>query len=792
MDILSNTPLIPMPHKKGKKSPVSILLKQLFDYKYLFIICITISLVIAFLVNRYTQQVYLVRTSILVNDKGIASQNNDPKTLLYGEKTESDPDKNSLQEEVTILKSLPFVSRTVNALNFRVDYYVKSRLGKIEIYDPLAFTVAFPDSTTIRNLTNQWFKIYFVDKNTFTITEVAQKKTIATNYKVGEPVVIKGCPIIVQTTTAFIPANDVGKEYQIFVNDLYNLALNYKSKLNISASGTEGSVINIYMASTIPQKGIDFLNEFTKQYINYKYEEKGLALSQTLSFINEQLATVKKTLDSSEGRLQTFKTTNTFSDAFKMADRSLESLSKLDEDRATLVINDRYYNSILNSLDQNKNLDQLTAPTSVGIYDGPTDDLVKQLTTLQIEKNNAASGAGSKNPLVADLDSKIATIKKSLRGNISNLASSNRAKLSQNYSRAGQFQAQVYSLPKEEREYVDIKRNNDMNEKMYLFLSQKKIEAGILKSATTYENKVIESAILDSGVPLKPKKTNNYAMAILAGLAIPFGFIWARNAVNKKVSGKNEFQNITSIPFVGTIYHNYDSTPIAITPNSRTAISESFRILRSYITSYDEQNPKKVILLTSMDSNEGKSFSSINIASSLALARKKTVLVNMDLRVHSDIYINLDNAIGISSFLNDEITLDEIIYNTENPYLDYIPAGEIANNSSDLLLENKLQNLIEYLRSNYEYVIIDTPPVGITADPLVIAKYSDLNLIVVRENFTSEERLYDLEQMYKSGKIRNAGIVFNDERIDKKSFKNNYYYNKKAAVKRLSFNPFKP
>ena len=207
-------------------------------------------------------------------------------------------------------------------------------------------------------------------------------------------------------------------------------------------------------------------------------------------------------------------------------------------------------------------------------------------------------------------------------------------------------------------------------------------------------------------------------------------------------------------------------------------MSESFRILRYNLTQFSKDTSKKVILFTSTRSGEGKSFSSINFALSVAIAKRKTVLINLDLRLPSKTYEELAtaSAVGISTYLNDEASIKEIIQKTDNPYLDYIPTGELPSNPAELLMEGRLKALIDYLRTMYEYIIIDTPPLGVVADPMIISSYSDVNVLIVREKYTLKENLFELEDMYKEGKIKDVVMVINDVRLEKKSYKNSYYY----------------
>ena len=761
--------------KKGGKTAFQILQKQIADYKYLFIASMAICISIAFLVNRYTKPIYLVTTSVLIKEKtGIA---NDTKNLLYGNEQNANSNEQDIQEEVTILRSFPFIRRAVDSLDVRVGYFGEAQLGLIEIYKEAPFKVLFPNTDAYPKLVNKKFRITFLDNNHFRLIEEDKSTgTVDKKLEVNKPFIINGCPLVVKVTDNFSSENNVNKAYQFHTYDLDDVAWDFKNRLNIRSGTAEGSVINIYLETSVPQKGIDFLNEFTQQYITYKYEEKSRAISQSLAFIDDQLSSISKALGHTESNLSGFKTSNSFSDASKMNDRSIDEISQLEKERASLIIHERYFNSISSRLQDNKDLDRLVTPSAVGINDNATDNLMKELVTLQIEKNNFSSDGTSKNPLLKDLDAKISTIKNTVKKNISSLAENNRARLRQINSKNNEHRSIVANLPKAERKFVDIKRENDLNEQIYLFLSQKKLEAGILKASTTVANRVIESAVLDSSIPLKPKKSNNYALSLLIGMAIPFGFIWSKGVLNKKVSGKDDYNSITNLPVIGSIYHSSNPSPLVVSPSSRTEIAESFRILRSYLISYKGSKYKKAILITSMDSGEGKSFCAINIATSLALLKKKTLLVNLDLRTTSELYGNFEQGLGISAYLDDLISVGEMITATDHPFLDYVSSGDWPSNSTELLSDEKLECLIMLLKEKYDYIIIDSAPIGIIADTLLIAQYTDLNIAVVRNNYSQKEKLSELDKICSEGKLLNVSVVFNDEKLQNGLRSNSYYF----------------
>lgn len=773
--------------KKAKLSSFQLLMKQVNRHKYLYLLCLMLSLAAAYLINRYSKPLYMVNASVLIKETGNRSTN--PATMLTEESTESVNTGMDKSQEIALLTSTSFIYRVLQSLDFKVSYYREGNIGKGEMYGSLPFIVSLTDSASVDKIEGKKFRISFPDKNHFLLTEIKKDNTdnLGTRFPIGKSILVNNCPLLVNLTSAFDLNKDIKKEFEFVVNDLYSLASSFKNDLNIYQDDTKGSVFEIQLTTPIPQKGINFLNAYTKKYIDEKYEEKSRSASQALLFINDQINTIRGSLGSAEANLASFQAANTFSDAASMAERNMDAISQLENERAVLSVNDRYYSSILNDLKSEKELGQLVAPSTLGIQDGLTDGLVKQLTDLQIEKNSYTSNGGnSKNPLIQDLDGKINNIKNALRENVSNLSNNNKIKLSQIRARSNQYQANMYSIPRAEKQFTDIKRSADFNEGIYLFLMQKRVEAGILKASATVENKVVEPGSLMSSVPLSPKKANNYAVAFLIGLILPFSYLKLREALNKKVADKDEIISYTSIPVVGSIYRNLDDSPFVIETSSRTAVSESFRMLRANLIYFAKERSNKVFLISSTDSGEGKSFTSTNIAFSFALTKKKTVLINLDLRVPSKVYKELGEVdVGVSAFLDGEASIKDIIIATSNPYLHFISTGSLPINPAELLMEKRMEELFVYLRTVYDYVIIDTPPLGVVADPFIIAKYSDINVIVVREKYTLKQRLSELEELFKTGKIENICMVINDIKLDRKGYNNAYYYQNNKRKKKF-------
>jgi capsular exopolysaccharide synthesis family protein len=722
----------------------------------------------------------MVSAVISVSEK---KENNPGNLLLQGTSSENASSTSSginVTQEIAMLTSVPFIKRTIEALDFEVSYFRRDKIGETELYGNSPFKLNFPDTSLISKIRGKKFKINFLNKGTFTISDVSDKSENKAMGNVGKPFSIGGTIFILNLTRYFNSNRDSEKDYFFGVNRAESSAFGFKDGLEILSDDPESGILQINFKTSVPEKGVVFVDELTKQYIKDKYEEKSRSASQALAFINEQINSVKGTLGGTESSLANFKASNTFSDPNAMTNRNLDALAEVDNERFNLRQQDNYYSTLMNDLNSNVSVDQLVSPSSLGVQDQATNNLINQLTDLQTQKNSYAASGDSKNPYLQELDQKINANKKALRESVRRLQSVNRARMGQLNARAGQFQSNVYRIPQAEKQFTDINRSRDFNDALYQFLMQKRVEAGIMKASAIIEDKIVQPAYSNSA-PLEPKKGRNYVFGFVIGFFLPLGYLKLRSALVREVGEKDEIQDATSIPIAGSIYHNLDSTSLVIKQDSRTAVSESFRILRYNLTHSIKDPSQKVILFTSTKSGEGKSFSSINIALSFAIAKKKTILINLDLRLPSKAYeeISNNNGVGITTYFEDIIPLNETIQKTDNPYLDYIPTGELPTNPAELLTDgNKLESLLKYLKTVYDYIIIDAPPLGVVADPLIISSYSDLTVLIVREKYTLKENLHELEDMYTEGKLKNVVMVVNDVRLDRKGYKNAYYYKK--------------
>ncbi len=758
--------------------------KKVRQHRWLFIGSVVACLLIAFFYNRYTVPVYSVKASILIEEEENMSETAE---LIYG--TDLLSSNKSLYNEIAILKSFPFVYRTVKALDRRVTYFKEGRVEDGECYSNLPFLVQVDSLRHSSQNEDIPFYVTLLNEQSF-LLEVTWDENLQIEKELpfGQPFSVNGTNLTLALD--HLPEGEAGRFYFV-INNLTKLARAYKNELAIHPYSKEASVIDISLETSVPQKEIDFLNEFTHQYTIVSLEDKNQSTFQSLSFIDKQLAETFDTLQVIEKTLENFKSNSGYSQTSGMMERSFDKISALESEKAALLVNDKYYQAIQRYLQENRTLDELVAPSSLGVQDVLLNSLINQLATLQIEKNTYLIEGSAKNPYVKEVEGKIDNTKATLQESLQNVITNNQLSLNQVNQRIAAVEKEISALPTTERKYITIKRLYDLNENIYNLLLQKKVEAGITQASATVDNKVIEPAYQVSAQPIKPRKTKNYIIAMVFSVLLPSALIFIREKISATVSSKADIDKYTDLPIVGSIGQNDKGLPLVVHQSPKSPTAESFRVLRSNLKyAVRNQGANKTFLITSMVSGEGKTFCSVNLAIALAMAGKKTLLLDSDLRKdHFMPGLELNRKCkGLSSYLVGDALLDEIIQKSPVSNLEIITSGLVPPNPAELLMEESMDVMMDVLKASYEFIIIDTSPIGLVTDAQVMIGHSDASLFIVRQRFTQRDSLKLLTEMKEQNGISNASVVFNDVKNRSRYYGYGYYaypQNKESVFNRI-------
>ncbi len=740
-----------MKKREDETIDIKALLRKVFEYWPIFVLSLFLSLGYAYLYIRYyTEPQYNVFSTILIkpNEKMSGFQEID---LFRQDKKKAN--------EMAILKSYEMAYKTLQQLEFNVSYFHKGQVRDVELYQSTPFKVII-DTSFKKQAFNVPIYINIISSNDYKLT-IGKTTELKQVFTFGEPVKLDNLSFTIVKTEEKLQAADY---YYFKLHDPAHLAIYYRNKLQITNSGgKESSILELSTVGNNIQRECDYLNKLTEVYIQNGLDEKNKIASNTINFIDNQLASIASSLNSAETELESFRRNNKVMDISSAATSVFLKLDELEAEKAVLLLKDKYYHYILEYVSSNKDLGGVVAPSTMGIEDPLLNNLTLNLVELNREKSSLGRNTTGNNPFLNSLEIKIKNSKDALLENVKNIINGSRIALNDIEKRIVKLEKEVRNLPRNERELVDIQRRFNLNDHLYNYLLEKKAESGIAKASNIPDNKVVEQARSFNAFQVGPKTRMIYSNALLIGLSIPLAFLFLRNYFNNKIQSKKSIEDRTDIPVIGVVGHNDNLTNLAVLKNPKSGIAESFRSIRINLQYLAPDKEKKVICITSSISGEGKTFTSINLASIIALSGKKTILIGADLRkpkIFED--FGFDNTKGLSTYLAGKTTMEEIINKSQVDCLDIISAGPVPPNPGELILSNRLDLLMKELNQQYDFVIIDTPPIGLVADCFILMKYSDINLYIVRHKYTEIKLLDKINNFVEEGKIKNMNIIIND------------------------------
>jgi capsular exopolysaccharide synthesis family protein len=405
----------------------------------------------------------------------------------------------------------------------------------------------------------------------------------------------------------------------------------------------------------------------------------------------------------------------------------------------------------------------IVSPSVMGIADPLIIRLVEELSQLQLQQRQLGFVLKDDLPATGLITGQVEQARAALLENVTNSINQISISMKDVESRILEVNRQLGRLPGTERRLIGIQRDFDLNSTVYNFLLEKRAEAGIAKASNISENKVIDEAEPYNAARIRPRTRQNYMFALILGLLLPAIAIIIIDLLNNKIIDKKDIERITRVPILGFISHSAYGTEIPVIGKPGSTLAESFRSIRTALKYLTPDDKPVVIDVTSTVSGEGKTFVAVNLAAIISLLGRKTLLVGLDLRkprIHK--ILGMDNAVGMSTFLSGNGKYEDIIRKTNIENLWFATAGPIPPNPAELIERNTMAEFLERARKQFDYIIIDTPPVAIVTDAMLLARLADTTLFVVRQRYTSKSTLNLVEEIYRSKEIKNAGIVVND------------------------------
>lgn len=779
-------------HSSEETIDIKALVRKFTGYWYYFILSVSICLFIAFLYNRYTKKIYRISTTILIRDDNNSQLG--VENILEG--MEMFSVKTNLENEKAILESHTLTEKSIQDLNLGVSYFKHNTIQTVNLYKESPFNVIF-DSTHVQIADIEFlitpigdndFRLEFNCNEHFVYDLIKSQwdKTLEATLNYSK---IHSFNSLIETdyfsftikklpTSSFSEKIELDKSYSFKLHSLNNQTNEFVKSLNVKPLTKEGSVLEISINGTNRKINIDYLNTLTKLYLLQGLEDKNRMATNTIKFIENQIIKTQDSLRFIEDKLESFKQENPDLDIFEKDFGTFFQKQKTESEISQFQIQLSYYKELLSYLEINEDADKIISPTSIGISNPELNTLISSYISINSKKKELELSAKESHPKYQSILHQISFTRNSIIENLKNLISSTNTAKRNLENRINTFNKDISDLPENEMEFIKLKREFVQAERIVDYLILKKQETSIAKEGTESDHKVIDIAgIRDSQIPLSPKNKLSFILALFFGIITPITFISIRDFFNETIRSKSDLTKITRIPVLGVIGNSDKGNNLVVSENPKSVIAESFRSLRTNIQYLASDKKSKVITVTSSVGSEGKTFCSSNLALILATAGYKTILIGADLRkprTHED--FKLDNVNGLSSYLINQESMKEVIRESENENLKIITSGPIPPNPAELLNSEKMKDLIEELKKNYEYIIIDTPPSGLVTDSVITMKFSDVNLYVVRHNYTKRNMLNIINDLYETKQVKNLNIIINDYMVSSSSYGYGYGY----------------
>lgn len=770
--------------KFGEQSEEQVNIQELL-FRYLihwpwFVISIIICIACAWGYLRLTTPIYNISATVLIKDEkkgGGASMSSDLEKMgLEGFVSSS----SNVDNEIEVLRSKSLAREVVNNLGLFVTYMDEDEFPSKELYHT---------SPVLVSLTHQE-----ADKlpGRMEINMILQPTgALGVQITVGEKEYRKQfdkLPAVFPTdegTVAFFANNDtlsavcpenITKERHItaFINRPFSVLKEYVNSLSIAPTSKTTSVVVISLENTNTRRGRDYINKLLEMYNINANNDKNEVAQKTAEFIDERIGIISKELGSTEQDLENFKRSAGITDLSSEAQIALTGNAEYEKKR---VENQTQINLVMDLQRYMKGNEYEVLPSNIGLQDAASAGAIDRYNQMLVERKRLLRTSTENNPTIINLDTSIRAMRTNVQATLDATLKGLQITKEDLAREASRYSRRINDAPTQERQFVSIARQQEIKSGLYLMLLQKREENAITLAATANNAKIIDEALADDN-PISPKKTIVYLAALVLGVGLPVGVIYLIGLTKFKIEGRADVEKLTSLPVVGDIPLADEKTgSIAVFENQNNLMSETFRNVRTNLQ-FMLENGKNVILVTSTISGEGKSFISANLAISLSLLGKKVVIVGLDIRKPglNKVFNIPKKEHGITQYLtNTTANLMDFVQPSDiNKNLFILPGGTVPPNPTELLARGGLEKAIETLKANFDYVILDTAPVGMVTDTLLIGRVADLSVYVCRADYTHKAEFTLINELAENNKLPNLCIAVNG--LDLNSRKYGYYY----------------
>lgn len=686
--------------------------------------------------------------------------------------------KVNVANEILQFRSKKLMREVVQRVHADVSYQIKDGLRSNELYNESPVLVSLPDALPEQSFS---FTMTLKDAKTVTLSdfsgiEAKPSYEVALNDTVA---IIEGMNVVV-TATNYLRDSWLNTPIRVQKLPVESMVNYYKNALGIQQEEEEASILTLALKDSSPARAEDVLNTLITVYNEEAIKEKNQVAVNTANFINERLIIIERELGNVESNLESFKQRNQIVDIASSAGMYMTESQKYNADAMELETQLRLANFIKDYLtDPSKETDLI--PSNTGISDMNIENQISLYNAAKLKRDHLIDDSSVNNPVVQELNNSLRAMKQSIIRAVDNMIVSLNVKRNDAQNREMRAQDRVTAIPTKERQMLSIERQQKIKEALYLFLLNKREENALSQAMADNNARVIDGAE-GSNAPISPNRNRILLLGLLVGIALPGAVCLAILFMNTRVHGRKDIEGVTSVPYLGEIpldkeaMKDHRKKVMAVKEQGDDIVSEAFRILRTNMAFLSKKDkPAQVITFTSFNIGAGKTFIARNLSMSLAYMKKRVVMVDLDIRKGTLSRHFGHYHVGVTNYLSDNtVKVDDIIQHQEG--FDLIPAGILAPNPAELLMDNRLDELMNELRTRYDYIIADNVPVGLIADATIANRIADLTIFVVRAGKLDRRQLPDIEKLYQEKKLKNMALVLNGANPERHGYGYSYGY----------------
>jgi tyrosine-protein kinase Etk/Wzc len=678
-------------------------------------------------------------------------------------------DRNSKSEaEKTVLTSRNVIGKAIIALNYKISFFTSQPFRMINLYPVRPLDIQILEFSE-KDYNKTLFKFEPVNRKIFQLSYLLTGKKTTRKFAYNSKIILPGLLFRVLT-----PKKNVPEPCHFKFNGETNFLKYISEKLKVD-DNQNTNILKLQFSDPNPFLARDILNAILNEYQKYDKSQRSAPSKQTSLFIDTLLKKMAAVLFRSSSEIQNFKITRGFSDISSSTKEMVTKLSDLEKEKQQLSILNLINREVFKSLHQPTSTDKLNYNLQ-GIQDPQLIALLQNYNSLLQKKTALLFLYKPEAPPVIYIENQICNIKQSIQSTLKNQEQQNRKLITYFSHRIAELRKTVRSFPKTEKEFIQLQSGFDVNQKVYNYLSEKKLEAGISAAAIISGIQIIDHATLPDE-PIYPIATQIYTDFGLGGVLTGLFLIFLQHTLNTRLYDTSLIKELSSLPIIGYIRTDTKKRALNSVPSieePRSHFSESIKALRINLNYLCIGNSSKVICITSGNSGEGKSFVSLNLAASLSLIDKKVCMIATDLRksaLHID--LSISNHYGLSNYLSGQQTISKICHKTFINNLSFIPSGPVPPNPSELLQHTRMEELVTELKKTYDYILLDSAPVGLVSDTVPLLKISDINLFILRYGISKKYSATLPEKLLKEFTLPNISLILNG--FEKDHFQQEYY-----------------